>query len=91
MTEPDLIDKLARAVAAHLPAQIPVDVALWDSSDCASFMRVSCGHFMQYIAPQPKFPQALRFPKLDGKTGQPRWKAKEVIEWADSHQEKRAA
>lgn len=91
MTDPELIEKLARAVAAHIPAQIPVDIALWDSADCAAFMRISKTHFMQYVAPQPGFPHAIRIPKSDGKTGQPRWKAKEVIEWADGYQEKRAA
>lgn len=89
--EPNLIDQLARAVAAHMPAQMPVDIALWDSADCAAFMRVSINHFRQYIASLPGFPQAIRLPKADGKRGQPRWKAREVIEWTDSYQERRAA
>lgn len=91
MTEHDLIDRLAHAIASHLPAMMPVEITLWDSADCALFMRVSLNHFRQYIAPQPGFPHAIRIPKSDGKTGQPRWKAREVIEWADQYQEKRAA
>lgn len=87
----DLIDKLARAIAANLPAHIPIDVALWSAADCAAYLRISESSFYQRVAPLPGFPQAIRIPRADGHKGHPRWKAREVIEWAEQYQERRAA
>lgn len=89
--ESDLIDKLARAIAANMPAAIPIDVALWSSEDCAAYLRISKSSFSQRIACLPGFPQAIRLPRADGRATHPRWKALEVIEWAEKYQERRAA
>ncbi|HZW86421.1 MAG TPA: hypothetical protein VFF41_03065 [Gallionella sp.] len=85
------IEQLADAIAERVGLVIPLSVALWDSGACAAFMVVSMNHFRQYVAALPGFPQAIRLPKTDGKTGQPRWKAREVIEWTDKFQERRVA
>lgn len=87
----ELIVAIARAVAANMPPQIPIDVALWSVADCAAYLRISESSFYQRVACMPGFPQAIRIPRLDGSRGHPRWKAREVIEWAEGHQERRAA
>ena len=91
MTDTDMIDKLARAVAAHMPPAIPIEIALWSSADCAAYLRISDTNFGQRVACLPGFPQAIRLPRATGHTGHPRWNAREVVEWAERYQEKRAA
>lgn len=91
MTEADTIAALARAIAANLPPQIPIDVALWNAADCAAYLRTSESSFYSRVACLPGFPQPIRLPRPDGRKGHPRWKAREVIEWAERHQERRAA
>lgn len=87
----DDILTLARAIAAHMPPTIPVDVALWSTADCAAYLRISESSFQQRVACLPGFPQAIRLPRATGHTGHPRWKAREVIEWAEGYQERRVA
>jgi hypothetical protein len=92
MNAPDnLIDQLARAVAAHLPAQMPVDIALWDGDYIAALMQMKPKYFKEQVATAPGFPQAIRVPLASGGRSSPRWKAEEVIEWMGKNQERRAA
>ena len=44
------------------------------------------------ITALPGFPQAIRLPVMGSKgRGQPLWKAREVIAWAEKHPENRIA
>lgn len=80
-----LIDVLKR------PA-IPLDIALWDASEGAAYLRVSESQYKERYACRPDFPRAIRLP-VEGSTGRghPKWKALEVIEWAQRWQERKRA
>ncbi|MEW6314613.1 MAG: hypothetical protein AB1513_11340 [Pseudomonadota bacterium] len=67
----NIIDQLAAAVADRVAPAIPIQIALWDSKDCAAYLRCSVSHFMQRIAALPGFPQSIRLP-ASGAAGRPR-------------------
>jgi predicted DNA-binding transcriptional regulator AlpA len=85
----EIYETIIRSKIEAQKPYIPVDVDLWDSIYCAAFLKCSKEHFMQRYAPRPDFPQSVRLPSE--KRGTPRWKAIEVIEWASTFQESRAA
>lgn len=87
MSEAELIDKLAVAVAQKVKPAVPLDVALWDIESIAVYLIVSKAQAQRYIA-MPGFPDRARFSSEKGK-GHPRWRAREVIEWAEKHFPKR--
>lgn len=72
----------------RLRTPIPVDVDLWSSDEIAAYLKVSAFQVMNRYAPLPDFPKAIRLPTGTGSKGFPRWKAKDVIAWAEKHQEK---
>lgn len=77
MSEREMITALAKEIATYVRPSIPIDVDLWDAEMIASFLKVSTYQVQTRIAPLAGFPQAIRI-----NNGHPRWKAKEVIEWA---------
>lgn len=89
MTDADIIERIAAAVAARV--KVPLGVQLWCSEEIAAYLSVSKRQAAEKIVMLPGFPQPIRLPVLKGGRGHPRWKAAEVIEWAERHQEKRAA
>lgn len=72
----EAIDRLADAVLTG----VPVDKRLWTAEACAQYLGYSRSHFLQHIACRPDFPRSRHVGKGDGGR---RWKAAEVIEWAD--------
>jgi len=89
VTDDPIIDRIADAVASRI--RIPLDVALWGADEIAAYLCVSRRQAAEKVVALPGFPQPIRLPVLRGGKGHPRWKAVEVIAWAESHQEKRAA
>jgi predicted DNA-binding transcriptional regulator AlpA len=89
VTDADLIERIATAVAARV--KVPLGVQLWSSDEIAAYLCVSKRQAAEKIVMLPGFPQPIRLPVLKGGRGHPRWKAAEVIEWVDRFQEKRAA
>lgn len=85
----DLSVVLSRLAAALERPTVPVDRALWDANACAAYLVVSYEHFRQRIACRPDFPDAIQLP-TEGGRGTRRWKAGEVMAWADKRREKRA-
>ena len=83
----DLIDQLAAAVAVRVRPWLPLDVDLWSGVEIAGYLKVGPRQVLERYAPLPDFPKAIRLPTGDGGKGQPRWKAMEVIAWAEKHQE----
>ena len=81
------INKLATAIIERLAPRIPLDVALWDISTIGEYMRMSSSQVTQRIVCQPSFPKSIWVPVARGRSeksrAQPRWKAKEVIDWAE--------
>ncbi|MDY7537646.1 hypothetical protein QN372_00650 [Undibacterium sp. RTI2.1] len=90
MSESDLIEKLAAAVAQHIKPSIPLNIDLWDIATIAQFFKRNESVVRERIACKPDFPAAIRLPTETGKRGHPLYKATEVIKWAEKHQERRA-
>ena len=88
MSEIELITKLADALAVRIRPRIPASVQLWDLDDIAEYLRLSKVSVQSRIACLPDFPKAIRLPTDGKKSGHPRYKAAEVISWAEHHQEK---
>lgn len=75
------IQELTEAIREASISRIPVDVALWDREAIADFLCYSKKVVSDRIINQPDFPA-----RVDIGTG--RWRAKEVINWAYSQQNK---
>lgn len=88
MNDSELIERLATAIAAHIRPTIPLSVDLWDTAMIAAYLKRDPQSVRERVACLPSFPRAIRFPTVKGRS-QPLYRAKEVIEWVQSHQEKR--
>ena len=82
----ELLKKLDELIAVTKQPAIPLSVDLWDYATIASYLKLSATHVSQRLAPLPDFPKAIR---VAG--GQPRYKAAEIIAWAESYQEGKRA
>ena len=72
----EAVDRLAQAMLTG----VPVDKRLWTAEACAQYLSYSTAHFLARIACRPDFPKAHHIGS--GDKGR-RWKAAEVIEWAE--------
>lgn len=68
---------------------IPLDKRLWNADDCAAYLRETTKQFLERIACLPQFPKRISYPTASGSRSRPKWKAIEVIDWAEKHQERR--
>lgn len=85
-TEADIIQSLA----AHLDqvlrrGYIPPDRQLWSADDAAAYLGVSKRTVAERYAVRPDFPRPIRLPST-GTRGLLRWKAAEVMKWAELRQ-----
>lgn len=87
-TETALIDKIDALIAVLKRPAIPAERILWDAEQAAAYLGVTARHFAERIACKPDFPKAIRLAEIKGGL---RWKAEEVMDWAESRREKRAA
>jgi hypothetical protein len=87
MTDTETIDRIATAVAARLPAPIPLSVDLWSSKELGAYFKKTPEVVMERIVPLPSFPLPIYLPTTKGR-GHPRWKASQVIQWAEQFQER---
>ena len=72
----DAVDRLTHAIQTGIPA----DKRLWSAEACAQYLSYSTAHFLARIASRPDFPKSRHIGT--GDKGR-RWKAQEVIEWAE--------
>lgn len=84
--EADIIQSLA----AHLDqvlrrGYVPPDRQLWSAEDAAAYLGVSKRTVAERYAPRPDFPRPIRLPSTGGR-GLLRWKAAEVMRWAELRQ-----
>ena len=63
---------------------IPQDKRLWRAEEIADYLRRSVSYTRNQITCLPSFPKAIRLPG----NGRPLYRAKEVIKWAESFEEK---
>lgn len=87
MNDMSTIDQLAAAIAGRLIPTIPLEIDLWSGTEIGAYLKVGSRQVLERYAPLPDFPKAIRLPTGEGGKGQPRWKASEVIAWAEKHQE----
>ena len=83
MTAEDLIDQLASAVAARV--KIPLEIDLWDAETIGAYLKLSPRQVLERVAIRPDFPNQIRIPTEGKGRGHPRWRAAEVIKWAESY------
>lgn len=80
-----LITKLDQLVSAtlnnKLAPKVGFDKVLWDTSQIAEYISVSYKYASEYVVTHHTFPLAIRIHNKSGKSGHPRWYAKEVIDW----------
>lgn len=77
MSESDLIEVLDR-----LSPRIPVTADLWSTREVAAYLKYTVAQTRDRIVTQPTFPEPIRIRTGSGR-GQPRWKAIEVMQWAE--------
>jgi hypothetical protein len=82
----DLAHRLTEGLKGYMRPEVPLSVALWDIKTIALYLRRHENYTRQSVVTLPTFPHAIRLP-LAGKEGhgQPLWRAKDVISWAESH------
>lgn len=83
------IEQLAAAIAEHVRPAVPISVALWDADTVGIYLQKTGRQVRERYALMRGFPKAIRLPSGGKEKGHPRWKAEEVIEWAEGFQEKR--
>lgn len=79
----NLIDQIASAVAQRVA--IPLEIDLWDAKAIGAYLKVSPRQVLERYSCRPEFPHPIRLPSSDKGHGHPRWKAAEVIKWAESY------
>ncbi|APZ42647.1 hypothetical protein [Acidihalobacter ferrooxydans] len=80
----DLLEALDR-----LSPRIPVQIDLWSVREIAAYLKRSDAVVRDRIVAIPDFPPAIRLPTASGiGRGQPLWKARDVIAWAENYQER---
>lgn len=87
MTE--LEQKLDELIQVLKRPTIPLDVALWCVADVATYLGVSDAQVRERYACRPDFPRPIRLPVAGSGRGHPRWKASEIIAWAERYQERK--
>lgn len=88
MTDPSIIDDLASSIARHTARRIPLAVDLWGYSEIAAYLKLAQRQVADRVATLPGFPAAIRIPTRGAGRGQPRYKASEVIAWAESYKDR---
>jgi predicted DNA-binding transcriptional regulator AlpA len=81
-----LAEQIAEAIARR--PVIPAAQQLWDADGLAAYFVVTRRAALERYAALPSFPRPIRIELADGKTSRPRWKAAEVMAWAERHQER---
>ncbi|WP_150550087.1 hypothetical protein [Pandoraea soli] len=95
-----LVELIAQAVAERLTPPLPLSIQLWNAKIIAAYLQRSPAVVLERVVTLPGFPPPIRLPSTrstsksiaqphsDKSTGQPLWKATEVIDWVDSHRRK---
>lgn len=85
------LSQLANLLVARLKTASLMDLTLWTTENVAVYLNCSARQVADRFSKLQSFPRAIRLPTKDGHTGQPRYKASEVIAWTEKHQDKKRA
>lgn len=92
-----LVERLAQSLADRLAPALPLSIQLWNARAIAAYLQRSPAVVLERVVTLPNFPAPIRLPSTGPKskpdvkprtgrfTGQPLWKAIEVIAWVNSH------
>ena len=80
---------LAAEIVKRMPPPITRDIDLWGSAEVAAYLKASNRQVCERLVPLPGFPKKIVLPSIGTGRMHPRWKASEIIEWAEKHQEKK--
>ena len=75
------VEQLAGFLADKMPPSVPVDVAFWGKKEIGGCLGLGTTS-IDSLVKRPDFPASYRFP-TKGNGSQPRWKAKDVLAWAE--------
>lgn len=84
-----LAERLDRLIDALSRPAVPADKVLWDAAAVGAYLGVSARQVSERYALKPGFPDTIRLPSTSGR-GLLRWKACEVIAWAERQRPKSA-
>lgn len=96
-----LVERLALSIAALIEPALPLSIQLWNAKTIAAYLQRSPAVVLERVVTLPDFPTPIRLPSMSAKStndvspnvdrssGQPLWKATEVIMWVNLHREKR--
>jgi predicted DNA-binding transcriptional regulator AlpA len=83
----EIIDTLTQRLDHVLRrGYVPPERQLWSAQDIAAYLGVSPRTVAERYAPRPDFPAPIRLPST-GQAGLKRWKAAEVMTWAERRTE----
>lgn len=77
-----LARNLERLIEVLSRPAIPADKVLWDASAVGAYLGVSARQVGERYCFRRGFPATIQLPS-DGGKGQKRWKAKEIMDWAE--------
>lgn len=80
MSETDLIDRLADALANRIKPGFPLDIELWNIERVANYFDKAVPVTQRSITCKPSFPKPVKTEK----GARPLYFAKEVVEWANA-------
>jgi hypothetical protein len=83
MNEDAIIQRLEELIAVTKAAAIPVTERWLDAAGIGALISQEPRYVLSRLACRPDFPKANR-------TGHPRWKAAEVLQWMEDTREQRA-
>lgn len=75
------VEQLAGFLADRMSPSVPVDVAFWSKKEIGGCLGLGTTS-IDSLVKRPDFPASYRFP-TKGSGSQPRWKAKDVLAWAE--------
>lgn len=82
MTDQEILKAILQKLTER---SIPIEVDLWDTEHIAAYLKYSYSTVRDKILPLPSFPRPISIHTVNG-AGLPRYKAREVIAWAESQQ-----
>lgn len=88
MSEQELIQQVAAALAAQLQPPIPVSIDTWDVATIARVLKRSETTVRNRLICLPDFPKAIRLPVAGGGRCQPLYYATEVLAWMRKYQDR---
>lgn len=80
MSDERIIEKLEELIASQKTTSIPLRERWLDARGVGALLCQEPRYVLERLAPRPDFPKPMR-------EGQPRWKASEVLEWADDQRQ----